>query len=515
MLPSLPVFAALATVAHGCVHHPSAELRELTAQAATLREQLAGASARADAFLRMEFLGEVSPLPGPRFTLEILSASSIADTAIEQHEDCAAAFLCELCDDTGTRLGTRGLVHAAVVSGQRKTRAARFAVGDRITSQLVPWPEMPADVRAIDRLDDSNAEALPAFAAIRPREFVALQSVSTQPPDRSAPSRAQAIADGIAAIRASLAPHGSFEAWFDELAPLRAELATALTRNKPLTVGNYVFRDVDYIARKPGEKWPGPQLAMLTSLRDQLAARGIDLIVAPVPAQEMLAALHVLPTAPADGIVYPYREWFRLRMLEAGIEVVDLLPALRAAATTFPFVYYDAMDGHVADGGIITAAAEVARRVRRYTELQPDYRVVKVQPTPYAIPREHRMFPPHSHIEGAYTAFSVRDEDGRPIPRDSPDAPVLVIGDSFVSVPDFYGVPTASFTVHLIKETGLRTRMLALGGAASQMLVHLAHADKKLLQGVRVCVFLFLESFLYGYSADDRLFHWQVVDLGH
>lgn len=521
-LPTIPtVFtaAACALASTGCDTEYEPAAASLTRELAALERRAGFLVPRGQEYLAREFFGD---RPAPATVLsrevptvfEIVSVSKAPDPATAEFSDCVTVASVRFVQGPLAVL-ERGRIALPAFRERRPSPGARFEVGDRVIARLLPWSVMPAWVRAVHRVDTTPAPDLPLFAVLEPRDLEAADEVAVEPLDGSGPTQGQSIAAELERVRARRDAHGGWAAWRRELEPCLRELAERTAGASSLAQDQrFVFRRVDFVAHGPPQDgvWPGPQIAMLTSFRDQLAARGIDLILVPFPSQEQITALRFLDERPDDGILDPSREELRMHVLEAGLEVVDLRPWLERAAERATHVYYDAEDGHPADGAIQAAARAVAERLRRYT-FRPNYPRVQLRTVHYAIPRRYERFPPHAYEEGAYAATSVLDLEGRPLPTRDPDSPLLVVGDSFVQVPRNYGVPGADFLAQLAKETGVLARRFDVGDGGPQMLRHLAREGRELFEGCRVCVFVFRELNLFRHLLDDERYRWDIVRL--
>lgn len=496
------------------LQHVRGERDELQRRLDTLQTTIAAAAPRAAAFRALEFFGEVPALPGPVATFEILSRPPTPDPKTSDYPDCTAVFHCRRTE----RLRPAGadiLVVLTLFRARQLAPAAAFEVGAVVQAQLVPWDEMPDSARSVQRVDETNAFDLPVFAAIAPEEARDERTFTATPPDGKAPSQQQAIAASIAAIEARLALHGSFARWHEQLEPLRNELYAKLAAagGKLEQPGRILLSTIYPISHTPNGEWPDPQIAYFVALRDQLAALGIDLIVVPFTERENVTALAFLDHPPADGVVHAFREQFHLRLLQAGIEVVDLRPALAAAMPDYVNVFYDAEDGHPADGAIQVAAHEIAQRLRRYGELEPRYTTFRTRTVRYKIPDRYELFPERVHRQLSYSATAVSREDGSAIQRSVPDAPILLVGDSFSGVPYAFGPANADLAAHLTKETGLLVRRLEVGSGGPQLMVHMAREGRALTQGVRVCVYVFRENYMWTHSETETKYRWQIAEL--
>ena len=510
-----PTSCSRQPTASGKAAQQIAEIERLSERVEQLQQTIDRDQPRVAAYRRLEYLGSQPPIPGETTTFEIISAPNMPDPQRSDYPDCSAVFLCEWLDADQAKTGVKALVVACVFHHRQSTRAAAFGVGTIVQSQLLPWEQMPDGVKSIQRIDETDVFDLPMFAAIGPEQFHQSIATHTRPPDGNAPSQQQCIARDIATIEARAAAHGGMVKWHLELEPARQELARKQrAAGGPLVKDRRIaMRSTYHIGHVPNEQWPAPQVAYFTNLRDQLADRGIDLIVVPFPEKEQLASLEFLDQPPADGIVHVGRLQWLLALLQAGIEVIDLVPALRAAAPAHDNVYYDGADGHPANGAIVAAAGAIAERLRRYGDVEPDFAEMRTRKVRHAIPKRYRLFPSHAHNERCYTATKVMQSDGSAFPSNSHGSPILLIGDSFTSVPHSYGVPNADLPSHVVKELGVLIRHITIGGSAPQLMVHLAKAGPEAIEGLRVVVYVFRENYMFRHSETEAKFRWQAVDL--
>jgi hypothetical protein len=515
--------AALAACApsEGDVARVRAERDAALAQVAQLRATLDLALPRVERALALEFRGEEPAAAGAVSTVRVVSAPSLPDPATSDYPDCVAVFEVDVLAAPGREAG-EALLAAMAFADRVPTFVCELAPGDLVDAVLLPWKAMPDDIRSVQRADETERFELPMFAALGLRPHVEVEAITAGRLESDGVRAEAAIERMARAVERRLAAYGveggdPFEVW-------RAGLDRDVWRvleglrgdERVLRDDRFCWRNRSYVVH-PTDTWPEPQIAYFAALRDQLAARGIDLIVVPFPEMEQVSSLHFLEEngheLPADGVVDADRERWLLAASRAGIEVVDLRPALVAARDEFDRVYYDAEDGHPADGAIRTAARVVAERLRRY-ELEPTYDELRLVETWYAIPESQTKFPPHAYEPYAYAATVVQTPDGRPLPASDERSPILAMGDSFLGVPrGNYKVPGADLPAHLARETGILPRRLEVGGGAPQLMVHLARAGSETLEGVRVCLYVFRENYMYRQDTSTSKFNWQVVDL--
>jgi hypothetical protein len=258
-------------------------------------------------------------------------------------------------------------------------------------------------------------------------------------------------------------------------------------------------RSFRLLPERPAAPWPSPQVDCLGALTQALAARGIDLIVAPMPTRELInfAALPESDGLPESSLL-PFREELILALSEADVEVIDMLPELQAAAQAGQRLFYTGRDRHPADAGIRAAANIVAKRLGRYGRPATAVQGWRI-PVAYGVPEVYTGFPSDAYHPRAFIAHQVFGWLVGPGQKSR----VLVLGDSFAQVPAPYGVPNASFAHQLSADIGQNVATYTRGGGAPQIMVELGH-NLEVLEGPRVAVLFFSEVYLYRGGQDDR-----------
>jgi hypothetical protein len=179
-----------------------------------------------------------------------------------------------------------------------------------------------------------------------------------------------------------------------------------------------------------------PVTAMVR-FRDQLAARGVTLVVVPIPVKASIYP--ELLAGPYDGDVPVHNASYdpmRERLRDQGILVCDLAPAFMAAKSSGQA--YLARDSHWTPHGMAAAAEEIAAFIRgQVPELPPgtlDLRPGVPQPVTNAGDLEQMLGHGAKFATRETVAFApVLHADGRSWAPD-PDAPVLLLGDSFANI---------------------------------------------------------------------------------
>jgi len=260
------------------------------------------------------------------------------------------------------------------------------------------------------------------------------------------------------------------------------------------------------------ERWPAPggpaadpgdPLAAIVDFRDQLASRGIKLLVVPAPNKasvypEMLCA----GAGSAGRPVNPATRKILSELARAGIEVVDLFEVFARAkaeggsAGSAPL--YLAQDTHWSPDGMRLAAEAVAERLLERGWIERGKVPYEVKPVPISRrgdvlamirnPWIERLFPAEEMV-----CAQVVSADRREPYRDDPGSPVLVLGDSFLRIYQGDEPGSAGFIAHLAREIGLPVASLVNDGGASTLVRQELYRRPELLAGKRVVVWEFVE----------------------
>jgi hypothetical protein len=253
----------------------------------------------------------------------------------------------------------------------------------------------------------------------------------------------------------------------------------------------------------------------ITSFRDDLAKRGIKLLVMPSPNKASVYPEKL--AARAAGMATPVNPTTRdvlARLKQAGIEVVDLFEVYAQArqAAGSPACYL-AQDSHWSPEGMRLAAETVARRlldsgcvekgttryelksvvVERYGDVLQMIRVPQVQ----------KLFDPQK-----MSCTQVIDSGtGKPC-VDDPNSPVLVLGDSFLRIFERDEPGSAGFVAHLAYNLGFGLSSIISDGGASTLVRQQLARKPALLKGKKVVVWEFVERDIrFGTEG------WQVIPL--
>jgi hypothetical protein len=264
--------------------------------------------------------------------------------------------------------------------------------------------------------------------------------------------------------------------------------------------------DFDHLTRaRPVSGFAGDPAAAVVALHDDLAARGVELLVVPAPVKLAIEPGRFVrpgPDAAAAPLSSPRDASLRERLATAGVELYDPGPLLALAARTEGAAYLE-RDTHWAPRAMDAVARALALTVRAVADLpagDPD----RYREEPATVAAEGDIaallgLPPGSGLlpRERVAVSRVLDADGRPW-RPVRGAPVLLLGDSFTGVYSDAGLGwggDAGLAERLSLHLGLPVdRIVRNAGGASATRRELAAqlaADPGRLDGVRVVVWEF------------------------
>ncbi len=271
-----------------------------------------------------------------------------------------------------------------------------------------------------------------------------------------------------------------------------------------------------------------PQNDILTAIvffRDELAKRGIKLLVMPAPnkssiyPQMLSSRLEQTPDS-----VNPTTREVLAALKQANVEIVDLFeayaPVRSVPVRAYPEMshgatpnYYLAQDSHWSPEGMRLAADVVARRLIdlgwvakgpvRYETKPVDIKRYGDVLHMIRVPQVERLYEPEQ-INGTQV---VNVETGKPY-VDDPNSPVLVLGDSFLRIFERDEPGSGGFIAHLARNLGLGLTSLVNDGGASTLVRQQLARKPALLKGKKVVIWEFVERDIrFGTEG------WQVIPL--
>jgi hypothetical protein len=266
------------------------------------------------------------------------------------------------------------------------------------------------------------------------------------------------------------------------------------------------------------ESRTGPRAAAsaIAAFRDQLAARGIALLVMPVPGKPSIYPDMITARAtPCDPRCHEHTRRLLEMLAAAGVETIDLLQVFAdAAGRPDRGSLYLARDTHWTNLGARVAAEAAAERVRGMNLVPPGPTRYDVKNVPVHRPGDvltmlkcpaiERLFAPE-----AIDCLQVVDPgDGRPY-RDDPGSPILVLGDSFLRIFERDEPGSAGFIAHLARGLQRPLASIVSDGGASTLVRQELSRKPALLDGKKLVIWEFVER-------DQRfgMEGWQEVALG-
>jgi hypothetical protein len=257
---------------------------------------------------------------------------------------------------------------------------------------------------------------------------------------------------------------------------------------------------------------PKDVLSAIISFRDQLARRGIKLLIVPAPNKasicpEMLTrraeglqqpALHQSGTGPVN----PKTIDILSKLRESGVEIVDLFRLFAETRKSLPpgdnTRYYLAQDSHWSPDGMRLAARSVAKRILDLGLAEKGNVKYSLKPVTIErhgdvlkmirVPKIERSFEP----ETLKCEQVVNADTGRLYQHD-PNSQILVIGDSFLRIYSRDEPGSAGFIEHLACELGLPLTSLVNDGGASTLVRQELSRKPALLRNKKLVVWEFVE----------------------
>ena len=446
----------------------------------------------------------------PSCDWHVIAVSTLPDPQTADYADCLDVMHLKRPDSCGEP--HEALVALRTMTDRTLTSAANIKLGDLLTiDTLTPWSETPESIRSIRTVQDMDEFHLPMYfgdgskvvgqrapsaSTVTQRPVVANADETLAP----APSQGQTqwIADDLAAINQIAADHGGWQKWADSLDGFRRDLRRRVPDNVTLIGDDWLaskgradsLQD-SVMCRQPNDDVIYPKATeTIINTAAKLNARGIDLIVIPVPprAEVMPEKFGGEPTE----LVAPQRYRFMKQLLSSGVEVVDVLPAMmdaKADATAEDPVVF-AADPHWASRGLYAAAATLAPRISRYQQVDQSLVVppltVGTTPENAALLRET----PDDFRAG----WPIREIQFRSIEPNTHGGPaVLLITDSYGAV---HSREKGDFSRHLSAMSGVPIERLSEGGAGPRVPAILARNNGEALRERDVVIWLFVARYL-------------------
>lgn len=243
---------------------------------------------------------------------------------------------------------------------------------------------------------------------------------------------------------------------------------------------------------------PVDPLPAIVDFRNQLKARGIELLVVPIPGKAS-----IYPDRLVSGLVpqlgmFAHTQRLVKQMRAKGMDVLTLHQAFVAQRDSRQL--YMATDTHWTGHGVRIAAALVADRIRREGWLgkrAPQKRYVRRQvelrrdgdiPRMTRIPNEDGLFP-----QERVQCFKVFEAKSGEAYEDGENARVLLLGDSFSRIFQTDEPESAGVIANLAFELQEPLKSIVNDGGASTLVRQELARDLEQLDNVEVVVWAFIE----------------------
>jgi hypothetical protein len=272
--------------------------------------------------------------------------------------------------------------------------------------------------------------------------------------------------------------------------------------------------EIDYLnggdlASQAKDKNPLPVLKDFKTFLDR---HNISLLFCVVPNKSDVYFEKLPVDAPKDPgtAINPYGRKFLADLQKNGIEVLDLLPDFLAAKQEDPKykeALYQKHDTHWTLRGLQLAAHRIAGRIRHYAwfgDLGKNPVAYSLRDTLCSrlgdiverIPQGKRPAYPADLI----AAQQVRNPDGTLYKASNPDAPVMLIGDSFTGVFELIDCKAAGVGSHIAAATGIPVDIITSWGGGPLVRDKMLRARKNYLAKKKLVVYLMVARDLYNYS---------------
>jgi hypothetical protein len=243
-------------------------------------------------------------------------------------------------------------------------------------------------------------------------------------------------------------------------------------------------------------------VAAIVDFRDQLAARGIDLLVMPVPNKDSIYPDRLTSRAKnMEPLMAPRTRQLLERLNAAGVEVVDLFKEFsptRQSGSNSVTPLYLAQDTHWSPAGVTLATRAAARRLTELRWVRLGNVNYGERPAPVQrlgdivhmlqAPKIERMLTP----EKISCVQVVRGQEGQ-LYKDDPNAEILVLGDSFMRIYQENTPTAAGFIAHLARELKQPLLSLVNDGGGSTIVREELCARPIYLKNKKVVLWEFVE----------------------
>ncbi len=316
---------------------------------------------------------------------------------------------------------------------------------------------------------------------------------------------------------------GSWDKWAKSVMDFRQDVERQL-EERPADVKALVGKDgflffrgaLSYLTsgdlrQQEDSKNPYPAIV---DYSNQLKAKGIDFLFVIIPVKAEIFPEKVSDHAPDGGKPYvsPYTRKLMLELAEAGVEVVDLLPAFIEARDGDEPIYMK-QDTHWSDRGLRLAARIIGDRIKQY----PWFNEVCQQPIQYKV-REveftrggdiRGMLPDDEKVKYRPMKLSgqqVLNPDSS-FYKDDKSSSIIILGDSFCGVYQLEDPKHAGVSAHIAREIGMPVDLLMAYGSGPQIRGRLKRRGEAAIRKKKLVIWTTAARDLYDYRSP-----WKIID---
>ena len=251
----------------------------------------------------------------------------------------------------------------------------------------------------------------------------------------------------------------------------------------------------------------GDSVSAIVAYRDRLAARGITLLVVPIPGKASVYPDRLTGRATSGGgAINTHTQDVLANLREAGVEFVDLTAAYLRARASGPdsegSALYLSQDTHWTPEGMRLAARTVAEKVRELGCISEATVRYDVRPLPLETPGDilRMMNIPTINrraVPNELECIQVFHEGNEDLYNDVTDSEVLVLGDSFLRIYEWdesgRNRLSAGFIAHLAKELETPLTSIVSDGGASTLVRQELSRKAGLLANKKLVIWEFVE----------------------
>jgi hypothetical protein len=237
-----------------------------------------------------------------------------------------------------------------------------------------------------------------------------------------------------------------------------------------LSVGQFWGDSAVKVSRSSKAEWADP-LAAIVDFQNQLKARGIDLLLAPVPPKGAVYPEKLDPEFGAGvGDAAPYLHRFYEELRSAGVDVLDLSATFRKNRDNERGAVYCKTDTHWSGAGCVFAAQAIAECVRPKFAAAPKANDYAGEWKETVIKGDLLELLPSNADKPESERLAIRSVSGRaagaPVQVD-PNSPILLMGDSHTLVFHEFLAERAGLLDQLALEIGFAPDLIGTRGSGA------------------------------------------------